>query len=129
MLEVEMLDVRREKTSLGKDELEFVASRRHDRRSGLRAHTDPIDPCRDWLGALRLDGHLETSRVDLIEQRRVQLQQGLSSGEHNHSFLEAAEPLTLDVLGELGSFRKGTSALAVDAEKPVSHNWQTAIAR
>lgn len=81
--EVETLVARGIRARLRIHQLQFVTALLHQRRTGLGTHTDPVDAAWRRDGAIGLHGDLEIPLMNRFEQRFVQLQQRLATGEHN----------------------------------------------
>src|SRR5262249_50591469 len=75
------------------DQLQFVARPDHELSSGLRADADPVEAIRWDDRAVGLDRDRKASRMQRLDQRRVQLQQRLAAGQYGEAVRLLTGPL------------------------------------
>lgn len=83
ILEVEVLEQRRIKLRLRKNELELAAFPLNEIGPRLGTDTNPVQACRGDLRSVGLDCHGEPSSVESFDRGFVELQQRLASGAHD----------------------------------------------
>lgn len=64
-------------------ELELVTVAHDQGRVGLWADTEPVDSRRSRLGTVGLNPNLKTGPVECVNERLVELEQGLATGTHD----------------------------------------------
>lgn len=69
--------------NLGKDELQLLATLKHEPRVSLRADTHVVDAVRRQLRSVGLDGDRETASMKGVDRVRVELKQGLAARADN----------------------------------------------
>ena len=73
-----------------------------DRRAGLGTHADPVYPRRRLERAVRFDRDFETEIMQSIDERRIELEQGFPTRNHDETLRRSiAEPLARHFLGQL----------------------------
>src|SRR5262245_55655828 len=83
MGELEALDLAWRQRLLRIHQLELVTGALDEWYAGFGAHADPVDCGRNGEGPVGLDGDLEAHFVQSLGQRLIDLQHGLSAGEHD----------------------------------------------
>jgi hypothetical protein len=99
--------------------LELVAARQHKWRIRLRTYADPVNSRRSELRSVRLDGDLETLRVERPHKALVELQERLTAGTHNvgmRVMREVARPQRRNVRSEFLGCAK-LAAIIADTEE------------
>ena len=87
VVELPMGELLRRGFRLIPDQLEFMTGLLDDGCVLLRGHADPINPVGSLDGAVGLDGNRGANRMQRIDQRGVELQQGLAAGaDHERRF-------------------------------------------
>ena len=87
-LQNEMLELKRAErfwveADLRKHKLEFEACTDDDVSAGFRAYAHPVDTARNGKRPVRFDRNLETARMQLLNERLVELKQWLTaSADH-----------------------------------------------
>src|SRR5690606_20907884 len=118
MLEIEVFEPVGHGQRLRKDQLQFLTRGLNHRGVGLGADADPVDPYGRRHGAVAFDGDLETARMQGVDQRRVQLHQGLAAGaDHQLGVAVATAPHPGDMIGHQIGGLELAAAIAVHADE------------
>ena len=78
MVEAELFELLRFGANLRVNELEFIPSGDHKRRSRFRTDANPVDPRWRLKGAIGLDSNLDLKRMQRIDEGFINLQQWLA---------------------------------------------------
>jgi hypothetical protein len=89
LLEGEVREAFRHGVPLRVDQLQLMASGEDHRRGRFGAHADPVDPRRRGLGAVGLHRDPEPLRVERLDHRGVELEEGFAAG----AYYQGAEAL------------------------------------
>src|SRR5215468_7136801 len=100
-LEGKTLEILRACALLRIDQLQLVAFAEHEVRAGLGADANPVHAIGRIDRAVGLDADRETARMQRIDQRRIDLQQRLATGQHRIAVRARPCPLGGDRIGKL----------------------------
>lgn len=98
VLELEVCEAFRRRANLRENELQLVARPQEEIVFPFGADANPIDAFRGWSRAIGLDPDLKTVSMKCIYQRRIDLQQGFTTCEHDIATLIRASPFISDCL-------------------------------
>jgi len=116
--EFKLLKLERIGICLRKDKLQFIAGCLHQGGSGLGAYADPVDACGSGQSPVGFDGNLEVAGVQGVDERAVDLQQGLAAGADDESArFRCAAPFFGDGVGEVIGGGELSSAGPVHIDK------------
>src|SRR5512146_1419515 len=103
---------------LGEYELELVAALERERRVSLRADADPVDAGGGRQCAVGLDRNPKAECVQRLQQRGVELQQGLAARAHHEATRRGVvRPQRADARGKRPRVLETPAAGAVDADE------------
>src|SRR6185312_14562194 len=77
------------------DQLQLVSVLQPEAVAALGTDAQPVDAGRRLERAVGLDRDLEAARMELLDQRRIDLQQRLAAGQHDEAMLGRTLPLLL----------------------------------
>jgi hypothetical protein len=115
--EIKMLEVSWSEPLLGVDKLQFVAVIYHDGSASLRADADPVDTWRNRNGAVGLESDLEPGLVKSIDERNVELEQGLAPGANRQGAPFIHGPETTNCCRQIGGRLISPTHRPIDANE------------
>ncbi len=117
VLEVQRLEGLRVDPDLWVHDLELAPRTNLELASELGAHADPVDTAGDWKRAIGLDGDLEIPRVELIDERGVELEQRFSARADNEPRAASLPPGPRRLVGKLRWAGEAPPALPVHSNE------------
>ena len=118
MLEIQRREALGWRVSLRIHELQLIAATLYDFRFRLGADADPVKARRRFDGAIALDANFKSSRVQCVDQRRIDLQQRFAAGANDvglRALYFGPERCNLDA--EFIRIRKASAVHTVYADK------------
>jgi hypothetical protein len=117
ILEVEFRVIGERLIVLRHDDLQLVALRHDQRRAGFRAHANPVDAVQHRQRTIRFDRHFEAGGMQGIDERRVDLQHGLTACADHELVRFAFRPLRRDHGDEVCRRAIFAAVLAIRADE------------
>ena len=114
--EIQIFERRWVDAILGENDLQLVTTLKDQRHPSLRAHAEPINSCRRWPRAVRLDSDSEAHIMESVHKIVIHLEKGLSSCTDNERTGTAMPigPLLVDCCGEFLGAVEPTATGAVN---------------